>query len=99
VNPIYFEYPYRALDQVTFNLPPALQIESIPKQHKVVEKFAGYVSDYQSQGQKLIFKRQLDVAGVAYPVASYPQLKSFYEQVKSGDDEPAVLSASSVAQK
>lgn len=99
LNPIYFDYPYRALDQVTFNLPPSLQIESIPKQHKILEQFAGYVNEYQSQGQKLIFRRQIDVAGVAYPVTSYPQLKSFYEQVKSSDDETAVLNASSVAQK
>jgi hypothetical protein len=99
VNPVYFEYPYRALDQVTFNLPPALQIESVPKEHKVLEQFAGYLSDYQSQGRKIVFRRQLDVAGVMFPVNSYPQVKSFYEQVKSSDDETAVLSASPVAQK
>ena len=98
VNPIYFEYPYRTLDYVTIAVPPALQVESLPKQRKVVEEFAGFVTDYQAQAQKVVFKRQLDVAGVMYPVNYYSRVKSFYEQVKSSDDETAVLRVQTVAQ-
>jgi hypothetical protein len=98
VNPIYFEYPYRTLDLVMINVPPSLQIESVPKQHKVVEDFAGFVTDYQAQGLKITFKRQLDVARVIYPANSYQRVKSFYEQVKSSDEETTVLKVSTVAQ-
>lgn len=97
-NPIYFDYPYRVIDHVTINVPAALQIESLPKQHRVIEDFAGFVTDYQSEGQKVVFRRQLDVAGVMFPVSYYPHVKSFYEQVKSSDDETAVLKVSTVAQ-
>ncbi len=82
------------------NVPPSLEIESLPKQRKVVEEdFAGFLTDYQAQGQKITFKRQLDVAGVMFPANYYPHVKSFYEQVKSSDDETAVLRVSTVAQK
>lgn len=98
VNPIYFEYPYRTFDLVMINVPPSLQIESLPKQRKVLEDFAGFLTEYQSQGQKIIFKRQLDVGGVIFPANYYPHVKSFYEQVKSSDDETTVLRVSTVAQ-
>ena len=98
MNPIYFEYPYRTVDYITINVPTALQVESLPKQRKVVEDFAGFATDYQLQAQKVVFRRQLDVAGVMYPVNYYSRVKTFYEQVKSSDDETAVLRVQTVAQ-
>jgi len=98
VNPLYFEYPYRVLDQVMITVPTSFQIESLPKEQKVLAEFAGYVSTCKAEGQRVTFRRQLDVAGVMYPVKYYPQVKSFYEQVKSGDNETAILHAATVAQ-
>ncbi|MBV9073105.1 MAG: DUF3857 and transglutaminase domain-containing protein, partial [Acidobacteria bacterium] len=96
-NPVYFEYPHRTFDMVTINVPPSLQIEDLPKEHKVIEDFAGYLSHYESQGQKVVLRRQLDVAGMMFPVNTYPRVKTFYEQVKSSDDEAAVLRVAQVA--
>lgn len=98
VNPVYFEYPYRVVDQVTITVPVSLQVESLPKRRKVNEDFAGYVSECQADGQKLVFRRQVDVGGLLFPVDYYPHVKSFYEQVKSSDDETAILRVSTVAQ-
>ena len=98
VNPLYFEYPYRILDQVMITVPPSLQIESLPKEQKVVEEFAGYVASYKAEGQRVTFRRQLDVASVMFSAKYYPQVKSFYERVKSNDGETAILHAATVAQ-
>ena len=99
VNPVYFDYPYRVVDQVIFNMPASMQVESVPKEHKVAVEFAGYLSSCENHGPRLIAHRQVDVAGVMFPLKYYPQVKSFYEQVKSGDDEAAVLRMGTIAQK
>jgi len=97
VNPVYFEYPYRVLDQVMITVPASLEIESLPKEQKVIEEFAGYVATCKLEGHRVIFRRQLDVAGVMFPVQYYPKVKSFYEQVKSSDNETAILHVATVA--
>jgi hypothetical protein len=37
------------------------------------------------------------MAGVAFPVTVYPELKAFYDKVRAGDDQQVVVKASAHA--
>jgi hypothetical protein len=96
-TPIYFQYPFRTLDRIAITVPSSLQVESLPKQHKVLQDSAGYVTSYELQGQQVIIRREFDQNGFAFPTNYYPTLKSFYEQVKTSDEDTAVLRQGTIA--
>ncbi len=98
LTPIYFQYPFRTLDRVAITVPASLQIESLPKQHRVMQDSAGYQTVYESKGQQILIRREFDQNGFAFPINYYPTLKSFYEQVKTSDEDTAILRLGTVAQ-
>jgi hypothetical protein len=92
VQPVYFSYPYMDVDSLTVQLPDSLQIEQFPKMEKDTHDFAAYLANPTSDKQILKFHRELLMGGFAFPVTSYPEIKTFYEHVNAGDDQQAILS-------
>ena len=92
-NPIYFYYPYRAIDLVLITLPAGLQVESLPQTPMVRTDYAIYKVSRTAAGNKLTFQRDFAIAGFAFTVDHYASLKTFYEGVNSGDGEQVVLTA------
>jgi hypothetical protein len=45
-----------------------------------------------------LIRREFDQNGFAFPTNYYPTLKSFYEQVKTSDEDTAILRLGTVAQ-
>lgn len=99
INPVYFPYPYVTIDSISINLPPGLQIESMPKERQVSDEVGAYLVKCKSTGQKLTYDRQFMVGAFYIPIKYYPTVKSLYEQVKASDDEPTILRAATIAQK
>lgn len=97
-TPVYFQYPFRTLDRIVITVPPSLQIESLPKQHKLFQDSAAYATSYELQGKQILIKREFDQNGFAFPTDYYSTLKSFYEQVKTGDEDTAILRPDAIAQ-
>jgi hypothetical protein len=94
VNSVYFYYPSREVDEVHMTLPPGVQVENLPANDTQKLSYAAYVMEQKPEGTNGIFaRRDLVMAGMAFPPDSYPEVKTFYDKVKADDDQEAILKA------
>jgi hypothetical protein len=99
VNAVYLYYPYREIDEVHITLPPNLEVESLPPDDNVKLDYALYKTTQKIESPgKLFSRRDMVMGGMAFPVTAYKEVKDFYDKVKTGDDQPALLKAAAHAQ-
>ena len=91
-NAVYFRYPNEEIDDVKFQAPPGYKIETVPALKEIKP---GAVVSYEisgsQQGSEAEVKRRLVINGVVFPVQYYTALRSFFNTVKSNDEEQIVL--------
>jgi Domain of Unknown Function with PDB structure (DUF3857)/Transglutaminase-like superfamily len=98
-NGVYLYYPYREIDEVHITLPSGVDVESLPPDDTVKTDFAIYTTQQKMETPVTVFsRRDLAVAGMAFPNSVYKEVKDFYDKVKAGDDQPALLKATPHAQ-
>jgi hypothetical protein len=90
-HPVAFEFPYEIYDDVTLTLPPNIQVESLPPRAIIDRGLCLYESSAEKQGNSLRLKRMLKIQAYYLPVATYPALRHFYEQVRASDEQQATL--------
>jgi hypothetical protein len=90
-NPVYFNYPYYAIDDVQITFPAGLHVENLPQNQPVKTDFSFYQSKRAVTGNVLGFSRDFAMGGIAFVQAEYPTLKTFYAGVVAGDSEQVVL--------
>jgi hypothetical protein len=82
------------LDEVHIALPTSMGVENLPPNDAVKQDFAVYKVDQKPEGEHgIVARRDLSVAGIAFPVNMYKDLKGFFDKVKAGDDQQAILKA------
>ena len=91
VHSIFFPYPYQELDEITLEVPAGRQVEAVPGPRSESTSFGSYKTSYESQGGSVKFQRQVVMNGIFFEVQDYPQLKTFFENVRAADEEPVVL--------
>jgi hypothetical protein len=92
LNAIYFYYLTRQLDEVHIALPPDLQIESLPPADNVRLDYALYTTDQkQDSPNGIVARRDLVLGGIAFPAHMYKEIKGFFDKVKIGDDQEAIV--------
>src|SRR5271154_2707988 len=89
--PIYFNCPYEEIDDVKLHVPTEFKIESVPPARHVKPGVVSYEISAAQQGSVVEVKRLLVLDGLAFPVASYPALRNFFNTVKTNDDAQIVL--------
>ncbi|HEY7616523.1 MAG TPA: hypothetical protein VH744_06945, partial [Terriglobales bacterium] len=95
VNPVYFIYPTREIDEVHITLPANAEVESLPAADTVKLDYALYRSEHKRESANTVFAvRDLVMGGLAFPVGAYKELKGFYDKVKADDDQQVILKAS-----
>ena len=92
--PIYFSFPYQNVDDVTIDLPPGWKVENLPPAKHVDVKALVYDMKVASEDGKLQFKRELTVNLGMAESKYYESLRTFFQNVRSSDDQQAVLSTS-----
>jgi hypothetical protein len=97
VYPIDFEFAFRSTDHIKLTLPASMQVEQMPE--KVDERltYALYRVATSTQPGHVEVLRDLQMAGVGFPVTEYQQLKGFFDKVKIGDHLQLVLKGASHA--
>jgi hypothetical protein len=99
INSVYFYYPYREIDELHITLPPSMQIENLPADETQKLEYAIYKSEQKPEGNNGIHaRRDLVMGGMVFPPNVYQEVKGFYDKVKAGDDQQAILKAASHAQ-
>jgi hypothetical protein len=90
--PVYFNYPYVALDQVVIKLPKGVAIESIPEKKTEKQDFAYYIIDRKKVGQGYLrYDRTLMVGGIIFKDTDYPDLRKFFGKLKADDEQQVLL--------
>ncbi len=91
VHPVYFSYSQETHEEVKLELPPGMQVESLPPAKKADQKAVYYDSSMIKEGNTLRFTRTLRLSGYLFDVQQYPVLKVFYDRVLAGDSEQVTL--------
>lgn len=91
VFPIYFEFPFEKLDDVTIALPPGWQVSSLPPEENQDGKVVGYQLKAEGDKQTLHLTRKLRIEILLIDPRSYPTLRGFFQIVRKGDEQQVVL--------
>ena len=91
VHPVYFTFAYRHTDDVTIELPSGWQVGSLPGGRLTDVKVAKYSMMSQANGNSLRLNRELTSNLVLVKAESYGALREFYQKVRAGDEDQAVL--------
>jgi Domain of Unknown Function with PDB structure (DUF3857) len=91
VYPIYFEYPYEKVEDVTIELPAGWQVNSVPATQNEDKHVVGYSLRVESGPGSVHVVRKLDLDFMILEQKYYSALRKFFETVRSGDDQQIVL--------
>jgi hypothetical protein len=97
VHPIYFEYPFEKMDDVTLELPAGWLISSMPSPQSKDGHVIGYDLKVEDNKGTLHLTRKLSVDVLILDQKYYPALRNFFQLVRTGDDEQIVLQPGTTA--
>lgn len=91
-NPVDLRYPSEVQDVVTITLAPGLSVESLPKAStNVIPIGAEYKSAYGDSANSYKQVRLLAIANTLFATKEYPQLREFYQNAATQDQQQVVL--------
>lgn len=99
VHPIYFEYPYEKVDDITIDLPAGWQIGGLPSEQTKDTHVVGYSLKVEGNKDTLHLTRKLKVDFMLLDVKYYPALRTFFESVRSADDQQILLQPGALAKE
>jgi Domain of Unknown Function with PDB structure (DUF3857) len=91
VHPIYFEYPYEKLDDVTIDLPLGWQIGSVPPPQVKDGHVVAYSLKVENNKGTLHITRKLNLDVMLLEQKYYMALRNFFQTVRDGDEQQIVL--------
>jgi hypothetical protein len=91
VHPIYFEYPFQKVDDVTVQLPLGWQVASSPAPEKQDGHVVAYSLDIKHDAGSLHWKRILNVDLIMLDSKYYGALRNFFQAVRTNDDGQIIL--------
>jgi hypothetical protein len=97
VYPVYFEFLSQNLDDVTIEFPSNWQVASIPKPLNQDLHVVGYAVSAENDKSTLHLKRKLDINILQLDTKYYSPLRSFFQGVRTGDEQQIVLQPSASA--
>jgi len=91
-HPVYFDFPYREFDDIIITLPESMTAEARPEARKKETGFFSFGLQAVAEApQKLHIQRDLIIKKSLLPVEDYPQVKNFFDFIRSSDEEQVVI--------
>jgi hypothetical protein len=97
VHPVYFQYPFEKVDDVSIQVPLGWQVSSVPQGVTLDAKAIVYTDTVDNDRGILHLKRVLKSDLVFVDAKNYSTLRMFYERVRSGDEEQIILQPGAAA--
>jgi hypothetical protein len=94
VHPVYFEYPFEKLDDVTIDMPLGWLVSSVPRGLSDDGHVVAYSMKVDNAKNTLHLQRKLSVDFMILDQKYYPALLHFFQTVRTGDEEQIVLQPS-----
>jgi hypothetical protein len=91
VHPIYFEFPFRKVDDVTIELPLGWHVSSLPPAKNQDAKAIVYTLKVDNDKGTLRLSRTLNVDVLLLDAKLYPTLRAFFQIVRATDEQQVVL--------
>jgi transglutaminase-like putative cysteine protease len=91
VHPIYFEFPFEKIDDVTIELPLGWQVSSVPPAKSQDAKLIVYTLEVANDKGTLHLSRKLNVDILLLEAKVYPTLRAIFQIVRAGDEQQVVL--------
>jgi hypothetical protein len=91
VQPVYFEYPFQRLDDVSIELPLGWQISTLPAPHKDNANVITYTMQAENNKGTLHLNRTLNVDILLLQTKFYPALRNFFQNVRTADEQQVML--------
>jgi hypothetical protein len=88
---VYFEYPYQKVDDISVELPLGWKLGSLPTAQNQDAKAVAYVLNMEDKKGTLHISRTLRCDLMMVEKQSYPVLQSFFQVVRTADEEQIVL--------
>ena len=88
---IYFEFPSQKVDDITIELPAGWQVSSLPPAQNQDGHVIAYTLKAENDHGKLHLARTLNVNFLLLDKKYYAALRSFFQQVRTSDEEQIVL--------
>ena len=97
VHPIYFDYPYEKVDDVTVELPQGWQVSSVPPPQTKDGHIIVYTLKAENNKGSVHVVRKLSVDILLLDPEYYPALRSFFQIVRTGDEQQILLQPASAS--
>jgi hypothetical protein len=91
VHPLYYHFMSQKVDDVTIELPLGWKVSNLPKPGDRDAKLLVYTMKVDEKNGTLHLERKLESDLVMLDPKYYPTVRSFYESVRTGDEEQIVL--------
>ena len=91
VHPLYFHYASEIFDEVRIDLPLGWQVSSLPQPQTNDAKVMLYSLKVDNEKGTLHLERRLRRELISLEQKYYPALRSFYQTVRTGDEQQVVL--------
>jgi len=98
VHPVYFDYPYGRLDEVTIELPPQWKAIGVPGPRMQKGDRTAYRMKVEDNQTTLHVTRQFNIDILMLEKKYYSILRNFFQMVRSSDEEQIVLQSTLPAQ-
>jgi len=91
VHPLYFHFASQKVDDVTIELPLGWKVSNLPKPGDKDAKLLVYTMKADEKNGTLHLERRLKSEVLMLEPKYYPAVRSFYESVRTGDEEQIML--------
>jgi transglutaminase-like putative cysteine protease len=85
-NSMYINRGYTEEDNINYTLPAGLSLEKKPLEVTIDKPFGKFMVSMQLQGNRLIYKRKLQLIDGTYDKDTYQDLVDFFQEVVDADD-------------
>jgi len=96
-HPIYFDFPFQRLDDISIELPLGWQVSSLPPEQKQDGHIIMYTLKAENGKGALHIVRLLNVDFLQLEPKYYGALRNFFQVVKTGDEQQIVLQPGAAA--
>jgi len=91
VHPIYIEYPYEKLEDVTIELPAGWQVNSVPAAKDIDGHVAVYSLKVANDSSTLHLSRKVGMDFLILDPKYYASLRNFFQTVRTSDEQQILL--------
>jgi hypothetical protein len=97
VQPVYFQFPFQKVDDISIQLPLSWQVSSLPAPQNQDGHVIAYTLKAENEKGALRLKRTLNVDILQLEVKYYTALRNFFQTVRTEDESQIVLQPAAAA--